>query len=348
MSTTTSSSSLNPITVTVRVATPADYDAVAALVRSSFAAGPYGHLHASPERVALESDSAGRAAAGSLLVAETVDHRIVGTASLLRSDAAQARVALEGEVELRLVGVDPMIQGSGIGDALVAASIVEARGMGARALVLDTGSLNLRAQRLYLRHGFERVTERETLTEDDVVSLVYSFDLEQAEGIRVRLVRSDEISLVADLTENAYVSDYPDLPAGYRASLRDVATRAREHEIWIAEDVSTGAILGTVATPREGSWISELGRDGELDFRLLAVDPAARGRGIGELLTRHVIALARSRGLSRVVMNSGPEMLGAHRLYDRLGFDRLPDRSVTFTDSGQTITLLTFGFDVAP
>ena len=274
------------------------------------------------------------------------DLRIVGTASLLRADAAQARVAIEGEVELRLVGVDPAIQGSGIGDALVAASIVEARVLGARALVLDTGSLNLRAQRLYLRHGFERVAERETLGDEHVESLVYSFDLGKTDGIRVRLVRSDEIERVADLTENAYVSDYPGIPDGYRASLRDVATRAREHEIWVAEDVATGSILGTVATPRPGSWISELGRDGELDFRLLAVDPSARGRGIGELLTRHVIGLARTRGLSRVVMNSGPEMLGAHRLYDRLGFARLPDRSVTFTDSGQTITLLTFGLDV--
>jgi len=116
--------------------------------------------------------------------------------------------------------------------------------------------------------------------------------------------------------------------------------------VWVAEDIATGAILGTVATPRPGGWISELGKTGELDFRLLAVAPAARGRGIGELLTRHVLTLARERGLGRVVMNSGPEMLGAHRLYDRMGFTRLPDRYVTFTSSNGPVTLLTFAYDL--
>lgn len=340
---------LPAVNVVVREAVPADFDMVSAIVRTSFAAGPYGHLHLSPARVELESDSAGRAASGRLLIA--IDQgdaggRIVGTASLLRAGSAHARIATTGEVELRLVAVDPAIQGSGVGDALVAASIEHARQLGAQRLVLDTGDRNTRAQRLYLRHGFERVLERETRDDADVVSFVYSFDLERVTGIRVRLIRSHEIDRVADLTETAYVTAYPDLPAGYRASLREVAARAREHEIWIAEDIATGDILGTVATPQNGFWISELGQPGELDFRLLAVDPAARGRGIGELLTRHVISLARIRGLSRVVMNSGPEMLGAHRLYDRLGFDRLADRSVTFVDSGRTVTLLTFGFTV--
>lgn len=334
--------------ITVRKAVPDDFESVADLTQRSFLAGPYGHIHATPERAAYERDSAGRAAAGALLVATDAAGTVVGTASLLRFGEANTRLAREGEAELRLVATDPLAQGAGIGDALVAASITEARSWGARSLVLDTGSLNERAQRLYLRWGFQRQTEREDSAphEDGVVALVYSFDLEATGGVLVRLVRAAEIDLVSDLTENAYTSDY-DLPDGYRLSLRMVADRARAHEVWVAEDRATGAVLGTVSTPRPGSWISELGQPGELDFRLLAVDPAARGRGIGELLTRHVLDLARQRGLDRVVMNSGPEMLGAHRLYDRMGFQRLPERSVTFEDSGRTVTLLTFSFDVA-
>ena len=125
-----------------------------------------------------------------------------------------------------------------------------------------------------------------------------------------------------------------------------MATRAREHEVWVAEDLATGELLGTVATPRPGRHISPLGQDGELDFRLLAVAPAARRRGIGALLTDHVIALARQRGLDRVVMNSGPQMLGAHALYHRLGFVRLTERETR--DGPRRHRCSAFGFDTAP
>lgn len=160
----------------------------------------------------------------------------------------------------------------------------------------------------------------------------------------VRLVREDEHALVADLLERAYTADYT-ISDEYRASLRAVAERAAEHEVWVAvRDAGPGpALLGSVATPRAGRTISDLARPGELDFRLLGVDPAARGRGIGRLLTEHVVALAAARGLTRVVMNSGPQMVGAHRLYLSLGFERLPERETRVVEAG---TLLAFGLDL--
>lgn len=163
-------------------------------------------------------------------------------------------------------------------------------------------------------------------------------------AVVVRAVRDDEHDDVARLSVAAYTHDY-DVSDTYRAALADVATRAREHEVWVAQDVATGALLGTVATPRAGKHISPLGEPGELDFRLLAVDPSARGRGVGTLLTRFVVDLARARGLRRVVMNSGPRMTGAHRLYEGLGFVRLPHRETRVVDGG---TLLAFGLDVEP
>lgn|GEM_PF-1127118 len=163
-------------------------------------------------------------------------------------------------------------------------------------------------------------------------------------GVRVRLVAPHEHDAVARLSLDAYSHDYV-LSDTYAASLVDVSTRARDAQVWVAEDLATGALLGTVATPRPGEHISPLGRDGELDFRLLAVAPAARGQGIGALLTRFVVELARQRGLHRVVMNSGPRMTAAHRLYHRLGFVRLTDRETRVVEGG---TLLAFGLDVAP
>jgi hypothetical protein len=61
-----------------------------------------------------------------------------------------------------------------------------------------------------------------------------------------------------------------------------------------------------------------------------------------------VIELAGQRGLERVVMNSGPQMVGAHALYAKLGFTRLHDREREIVDGGRTFRLLAFTIDVEP
>ena len=334
--------------LTTRTAVPADYDRVAEVTRASFLAGPYGHVHANPDRERFELDVAARAAWGAVLVAVDTSKndgdQIVGATSLLRASTPKARLAVEGDAEIRLLAVDPGSQGSGIGEALVRASIAEARSWGVERVVLDTGSLNERAQRLYLRAGFQRTNVQ--LPEDPRIdSFTYSYDLADSTGTVVRLIRPSEFAAVGQLTVDAYSSHY-DLPPSYVAELADVASRARDHEVWVLEDRSTGRIVATVATPRPGSFISNLGRPGELDFRLLAVAPDASGNGYGATLTRHVIGLATERGLSRVVMNSGDMMLPAHALYAKLGFYRIPERDLEFTVDGRTVVILTFGYDV--
>ncbi|MEV8515146.1 GNAT family N-acetyltransferase [Dactylosporangium sp. NPDC051484] len=162
-------------------------------------------------------------------------------------------------------------------------------------------------------------------------------------GIRIRPVAPSEYEAAAALGEAAYSHDYQ-ISEDYRANIRDVAARAAEHEVWVAVD-AVDALLGTVATPRPGRHIGELARAGELDFRLLAVAPQARRHGVGRLLVVHVIELARQRGAVRVVMNSGPEMTAAHRLYAELGFRRLPDRETRLVAGRR---LYAFGLDIQP
>lgn len=325
----------------VRTATADEHEAVGRLTQRAFDAGPYGPA-TDPERVRLLRDAATRARAGDLLVAADAD-RLLGTASLLRPGHGLTRQARDGEAEIRLLAVDTSARGRGVGAALVAASLDRARAWGVRALVLDTGARNVVAHRLYERLGFERAPARETVVVGNGVGrlVVYTHDLTRT-GVLVRRVAPHEHDEVARLSVAAYAHD-DDLSDTYRASLADVAARAAEHEVWVAQDRATGALLGTVATPRAGRHISPLGQEGELDFRLLAVSPDARGRGIGTQLTRFVVDLARARGLRRVVMNSGPRMTAAHRLYEGLGFVRLPERETRVVDGG---TLLAFGLDV--
>ncbi|MFJ4159367.1 GNAT family N-acetyltransferase [Microbacterium testaceum] len=163
--------------------------------------------------------------------------------------------------------------------------------------------------------------------------------------LTIRLVAPPEYAEAGRITAEAYRASYDGLSEAYLASLADVAGRVDQGEVWVAVDGDE--IVGTVWTPRPGERLSPLGREGELDFRQLAVAPSARGRGVGEALTRHVVALARSRGAERVVMNSGPEMLGAHALYLKLGFRRLTEREHPVeVEPGRVIDLRAFGLDM--
>jgi hypothetical protein len=52
-----------------------------------------------------------------------------------------------------------------------------------------------------------------------------------------------------------------------------------------------------------------------------------------------------ARAAEHQVMNSGPDMIGAHQLYYSMGFTRLTERE-TRTVEGYTQPLLAFGYEV--
>ena len=54
----------------------------------------------------------------------------------------------------------------------------------------------------------------------------------------------------------------------------------------------------------------------------LVVDEAMRGRGIGEKLVRHALAVALEAGANGVALTTNPRREAANRLYQRVGFKR--------------------------
>lgn len=163
----------------------------------------------------------------------------------------------------------------------------------------------------------------------------------------IRPARPDEYPAIGELTHAAYTTDYTDLPAHYRDELKHPEALLDDFEFFVAEDTGSGQLLGTIALLRPGrDQGGQIAQD-ELYFRLLATHPAARGRGIGIALTQFALDQAAQRGQRAVVMNSGPDMLGAHALYRKLGFRREAEREgIVELPDGRSFQLLTFVRDV--
>ncbi|NES15867.1 MULTISPECIES: GNAT family N-acetyltransferase [unclassified Micromonospora] len=147
-------------------------------------------------------------------------------------------------------------------------------------------------------------------------------------GLLVRRAEPADHPAVARLTVAAYEADGQlKGETGYGAVLADVASRAETGEVLVAVDEATGEVLGAVTFVLAGTPYAELSGPGEAEFRMLAVDPAAQGRGAGAALVRACVARATELGCSAVVICVRSGMaVAAHRLYARLGFVRAPEK----------------------
>lgn len=171
--------------------------------------------------------------------------------------------------------------------------------------------------------------------------------------ITVRLAEPHEYEEAGRLTVAAYAADGYESPDGnYASVLRDAANRASNAELFVAVPAARwrvgrgpsspgapsrpgptrctagtgGGLIGTMTYCPYGSRYAELAGPGEADLRMLAVVAAARGRGIGEALVRHALRRAREQRFERLVLSTAEYMTTAHRLYERLGFERVPQR----------------------
>jgi ribosomal protein S18 acetylase RimI-like enzyme len=150
----------------------------------------------------------------------------------------------------------------------------------------------------------------------------------------VRLLQMGHVTAVTALLESVYIGE-GFTPESGRSSLQAVAARSEAGASFVAVDGPTGTVVGTVCVFVPGTPYSQVSVPGEAEVRLLAVDPAVRQRGVGEQLMAACDARARELGASRIVLSTQPTMTAAHRLYERLGFRRAPDRDWERPNSGR-------------
>lgn len=145
--------------------------------------------------------------------------------------------------------------------------------------------------------------------------------------VLVREAREDELDEIGELTAGVYARE--DIADDmYLAVLRDSRARwaAPATTLLAAVDGGTEGVIGTVTYAAPGSPWQDLAGPDEAEFRMLAVPESARGRGVGESLVLACVDRAKRAGLARLVLSTGPGSQAAHRIYDRLGFARVPER----------------------
>jgi ribosomal protein S18 acetylase RimI-like enzyme len=149
-------------------------------------------------------------------------------------------------------------------------------------------------------------------------------DHEIPSAVIIRDARPEELAEVGELRVAAYRADgFLSETSTYAARLRSLGGDGTG-TVLVAVEQDT--ILGTVMLqggPQAGEVVQ--GPD-EAEVRALAVSEQARGRGVGWALLRAAIERAAEQGTRHLVLCSRLDMRTAHRLYERAGFLRLPER----------------------
>lgn len=300
------------LSVTVRPVRPEEHARVGELTLAAYRA-----VRDVGDYAAVLADVASRVRHAEVLVAVSDDGVVLGSVTNVPTGGEYGELARENESEFRMLAVAPEAQGRGVGAALVRACVDDARRRGRDAVVLSSDVLMTTAHRMYDRLGFVRDPSRDWSPVPGVDLRAYRMDL-------VRQARPDEYDVIGDLTVEVYSSLEGGVHPEYAAILRRVTERAATAEVLVA--VEGDELLGSLTyVPAPGPQGS-IAEGNEAEFRTLVVSPKAQGRGVGRGLVQWSVNRATRDGRDRLVLSTMPWMRVAHRLYERMGFVRTPER----------------------
>lgn len=145
-------------------------------------------------------------------------------------------------------------------------------------------------------------------------------------SITVRQATEADFDDIRRITRDAYLSaGYLEADDPYVKELENVEDRAANALVWVAE--LDGRVAASTAITFAGQPYTDIAVEGELEFRMLAVDPALQRGGVGRALVSAVVEYARSLdGVHAVSLTSMTPMTRAHALYRSMGFERVPER----------------------
>jgi ribosomal protein S18 acetylase RimI-like enzyme len=148
-----------------------------------------------------------------------------------------------------------------------------------------------------------------------------------AQNITIREARSEELTKIERLVKSAYREFHSFMPeAIWKRWMRNVGEALHAPGGIVLVAARGGRIAGAVTfypdagQAHQGHWPAGAGA-----IRLLAVRPARRGQGVGELLTQACMRRARELKIGTIFLYTGTFMTAAQHLYEKLGFQRAPE-----------------------
>lgn len=165
--------------------------------------------------------------------------------------------------------------------------------------------------------------------------------------VTVRPIRPEDYAAVADFTVRSYLAagHFDDAEHEYMRKIADVKTRAEAADVLVAE--RGGEVIGSVTLARHGDEWADIAQPGELEFRLLVVDPDAQRSGAGRALMQAVIDEAEvDPEITDVVLTTGKDWRAARSMYSAMGFTGRPLRD--WFVPGTDIRLLVYGLRIRP
>ena len=142
---------------------------------------------------------------------------------------------------------------------------------------------------------------------------------------QLRAPRPGDLGWVVQRQAAGYAAEYG-WDETYEATVARIVADYVDHRdpareaAWIAE--ADGERVGSILCVRKSGTVAQL--------RLLYVDPAARGLGIGGKLVEECLRFARAAGYTEIMLWTNSVLAGARRIYERAGFtlqDEEPHRS---------------------
>ena len=118
-------------------------------------------------------------------------------------------------------------------------------------------------------------------------------------------------------------------PTDFDADLLDIERHYAASGGVFSVVVDDGRVVGTVAAVPKSETTCELKR--------LYLLSAYRGRGHGRALMEHILGWARQVGFREAVAWSDVRLETAHKVYDRMGFERIGERIIDDIDQSREL-----------
>jgi GNAT superfamily N-acetyltransferase len=151
---------------------------------------------------------------------------------------------------------------------------------------------------------------------------------EGAGELIIRKALESELPYIREQRVISYKEHAAIIPKGHWQALKQAISSEGDTQpgVELLVAVVDGMILGSVALfPADtDAYEGNVEAVNYPEIRMLAVSPAARGKGVATALISECIKLSKENGHHSIGLHTGEFMENAMRLYERIGFERLP------------------------